>query len=66
MNVTVNGEIQTVEEQTTIGEYLRSKDLDPRRLVVERNRAIVKRDAFDTTRLDDNDRIEILQFVGGG
>ena len=66
MNVRVNGELRTVEERITVGEYLRSKGFDPARLVVEVNRNIVKRETFDTTGLDEGDRIEILHFVGGG
>lgn len=62
----VNGEPQTVDEPITVGEYLRSKGLDPVRLVVEINRNIVKRETFDTTGLGEGDRIEILHFVGGG
>jgi thiamine biosynthesis protein ThiS len=66
VNVRVNGEPQTVDEPITVGEYLRSKGLDPVRLVVEINRNIVKRETFDTTGLGEGDRIEILHFVGGG
>ena len=38
----------------------------PRRVAVERNLAIVRRAAYDTTDLADGDQIGIVNFVGGG
>ncbi|MEQ9364911.1 MAG: sulfur carrier protein ThiS [Leptospirales bacterium] len=41
-------------------------DLDPRAVAVERNGAIVPRAEWDGQRLMEEDRIEIIRFVGGG
>ena len=35
-------------------------------VAVERNREIVPKSAYATLRLAEDDRIEIVQFVGGG
>jgi thiamine biosynthesis protein ThiS len=35
-------------------------------VAVERNREIVPKSAYGETRLAEGDRIEIVQFVGGG
>jgi thiamine biosynthesis protein ThiS len=40
--------------------------LDPRRVAVERNLAIVPRSAFDEVLVEEDDRLEIVHFVGGG
>ena len=40
--------------------------LDPRKVAVERNLEIVPRSLHATTSLMDGDRLEIVQFVGGG
>jgi thiamine biosynthesis protein ThiS len=40
--------------------------LDRRRIAVAVNREVVPRSAFDTHRLAEGDRIEILEAVGGG
>ena len=37
-----------------------------RRVAVERNVAVVKRAAYETTVISDGDEIEIVNFVGGG
>ena len=40
--------------------------LDPRTVVVERNREIVRRTRLGHTALADGDAIELVHFVGGG
>ena len=65
MEILINGESHTVGE-VTVGELLSSLGLDPARLAVERNREIVPKREYDSTRLADGDRLEIVQFVGGG
>ena len=66
MNIQVNGEHKQVADHISIGDLLRSNTLDPAKVVVEVNMQIVKRDAFDSCLLHDNDMVEILRFVGGG
>ena len=63
----VNGERRSVAAGTSLAELLRSLDLDPRLVVVEHNRAILRdRDRFGTIELADGDSLEIVHFVGGG
>jgi sulfur carrier protein len=40
--------------------------IDPRRVAVEHNLVVLKRDAFARTLVQDGDAIEIVNFVGGG
>ena len=65
MQVQINGDSHTLEPMT-IMELLRSLDLDPARLAVERNRDIVPKREYDSTVLAEGDKLEIVQFVGGG
>ncbi len=65
MEVQINGEPRTLEPMT-VGELLRSLDLDPARLAVERNRDIVPKGEYETTLLAPGDKLEIVRFVGGG
>jgi thiamine biosynthesis protein ThiS len=52
---------------TSLGELLRALDVDPRMVVVEHNRTILRdRGAFDAVALADGDALEIVHFVGGG
>ena len=44
----------------------RARAIDPRRVAVEHNLAILKRSLFSDTLVHDGDRVEIVNFVGGG
>jgi thiamine biosynthesis protein ThiS len=35
-------------------------------VAIEHNEVVLKRHAFDTTRLQEGDQVEIVNFVGGG
>ncbi len=65
MKITVNGEIETIEP-CTIDDYLAHKDLNRSALVVEHNQQIVKQHLWGEIRLEENDTLELLSFVGGG
>jgi thiamine biosynthesis protein ThiS len=45
---------------------LASLEIDARRVAVEHNLVVLKRAAFDATRLSEGDNVEIVNFVGGG
>jgi thiamine biosynthesis protein ThiS len=65
--VTLNGEPRTLAPGTTLADLLRAHDLDPRLVVVEHNRAILRdRSAFPSLVLAEGDSLELVHFVGGG
>jgi len=49
-----------------VAELLARLEIDPRRVAIEHNLCILKRLAFPQTFLVEGDRIEIVNFVGGG
>ncbi len=65
MEIQINGEMRTID-QMTVMELVRFLGLDPARLAVERNREIVPKREYEITNLTDGDKLEIVQFVGGG
>ncbi len=67
LTIQVNGETRVVPPGCTVQTLLDSLALDPRLVVVERNRTILRdRDAFATTALAAGDVLELVHFVGGG
>jgi thiamine biosynthesis protein ThiS len=50
----------------TVQELLERLGLDPRGIVVELNRRIVRRPEIGQTALQDGDVLELVHFVGGG
>lgn len=66
LEIMVNGETRRIEGPATVADLLRQLSLDPRSVVVELNRQIVRRPQLQDTRLADGDAVELVHFVGGG
>lgn len=66
MNITVNGEIRTLDATTDIVGLLQGMGIDPKKVAVERNLEIVPKSEFASTTVEDGDALEIVHFIGGG
>ena len=66
LEILVNGEPRRLPGPATASDLLRHLGLDPRTVVVELNRRIVRRPRLDETSLTDGDAVELVHFVGGG
>jgi thiamine biosynthesis protein ThiS len=66
IEVIVNGERRSMPEGQTVEELLLALELEPSRVAVELDRAILKRPLWPHTALRDGCRLEIVHFVGGG
>ena len=66
LEILVNGEPRRLPAPATASDLLRHLGLDPRTVVVELNRRIVRRPYLDDTSLTDGDAVELVHFVGGG
>jgi thiamine biosynthesis protein ThiS len=66
MDVVINGERKQITPGVTLLELLQQLELDPRAVVVEHNRKIVRRPALGDVTLSAGDAIELVHFVGGG
>jgi sulfur carrier protein len=66
LNLLVNGEPSVAPDGVTVAAFLEGLGLPQKGVAVERNREIVPKSAYAATRLTEGDRIEIVQFVGGG
>ena len=66
MIITVNGQDHLVPSPATLVDLLQQLDLDPRAVVVELNREIVRRARLTETGLANGDSVELVHFVGGG
>ena len=66
MQVQVNGESREVPSAVPLEGLLDMLQLKKDRVAVELNRKIVRREFWAQTVLQENDRLEIVHFVGGG
>jgi len=65
MRISVNGQERETAARD-IAALVAELDLDPRKVAIELNLAIVPRSLHAGTPLSEGDRVEIVQFVGGG
>ena len=66
IDIVINGQPRAVSQGATLLELLAELALDPRAVVVEYNRHIVRRPALGDVRVASGDAIELVHFVGGG
>lgn len=66
MTIRLNGEPREIDGPITIGALLAGLGIDPRRVAVEHNLTVIKRDRYASTLINEGDEIEIVNFVGGG
>ena len=66
MTIKTNGKDRQIQRGSSLLNLLEALDLDPKTVVVELNRNIVRRTAFADTQLNNDDEVELVHFVGGG
>lgn len=66
VDVVINGERKQITGGATLLEVLNELELDPRTVVVEHNRRIVRRAGLGEVTVAAGDAIELVHFVGGG
>ena len=66
ITVALNGEPFTIEGDPGLEALLKKLELRPTRLAVEINQMVVAKADYARTRLAAGDRVEIINFVGGG
>jgi thiazole synthase len=66
VTITLNGEPFAIPAPLTVAALLAQLEIDPRSVAVERNFAVIRRDTYPMTPVEEGDQIEIVNFVGGG
>jgi thiamine biosynthesis protein ThiS len=66
IRIAVNGQPRALSGPATLADLLRELSLDPRQVVVELNREIVRRPRLGQVELQPGDAVELVHFVGGG
>jgi sulfur carrier protein len=66
MKLLLNGEPTNTPESLSVADFLDRLGLPRKGIAVELNREIVPKSEYGAIRLSEGDRLEIVQFVGGG
>lgn len=66
MNIIINGENRNFNDGVTLEDVLKELSLDGKVMAAAVNMDIVKQDNWSNHKLSDGDKLELLDFVGGG
>jgi thiamine biosynthesis protein ThiS len=66
MIIIVNGEKRQIPENLNLVRLLEILELASARVAVELNQNVIRRAEWENVNVRENDRIEIVHFVGGG
>ena len=66
MIIKINGKDEVFDKRLNLAELVSSKKLSPEKIVIEQNLRIVPKEEWRDAVINENDRIEIVSFVGGG
>ncbi|MEG0291316.1 MAG: sulfur carrier protein ThiS [Anaerovoracaceae bacterium] len=64
--VTINGQKYQLADGIKVSEYLETEGIDKGTIAIELNGEILPKSRYEETVLSDGDKIEIVNFVGGG
>jgi thiamine biosynthesis protein ThiS len=66
VTITLNGDRFELDSPISVAALLAQLEIDPRRVAVEHNLNIIKRQTYQDTVIGEGDTLEIVNFVGGG
>ena len=66
MKIIINGESKELSSAMSVEELLKELKILDRVMAVAINMEIIKKDNWATHKIKDGDKIEALEFVGGG
>ncbi len=66
IRVYINGEARELPPRQTVADLLSTLGLPAERVAIELNKSIVRKREWETTLVNAEAQIEIVEFVGGG
>ncbi len=66
VTIILNGEKHEIAHEVTLDRLLDLFSLPRQRVAIELNKAVIRRQDWGRTRVNDADAIEVIHFVGGG
>ena len=64
--IQLNGKKITINSKSSIQDLLKKHNLINKKIAVEHNKTIISRAHFKKKKIKNNDKIEIVHFIGGG
>ncbi len=66
IKIKVNGKFKTVLNNSKLSDLLKNLKIPIKKVAIELNQEIIDKKRSNNIKLKKNDKIEIVQFIGGG
>ena len=66
IKITVNGKISRIKDDLSLLSYVKKLKIPIKKVAVELNEEIIDKNKLSKFKLKNNDKIEIVHFIGGG
>ncbi len=62
----INGQESYLDAGISVSEMLEALDIEAKKVIIEINLEIIEKDKYSETKLHEDDKVEIITFMGGG
>ena len=66
MTIFINGEALELDGVSTLAGLLDALELPKQRVAIELNKTVIRKQDWESTEVANNDKVEVVHFVGGG
>ena len=66
IKIKINGKIKSINQDSTLSEVLKNIKIPLNKVAIELNEEIIDKKKINKIKLNKNDKIEIVHFIGGG
>ena len=66
IKIKINGKLSTINDNLSLSIFLKQLKIPLKKVAIELNQVIIDKNNLDKIKLKNNDKIEIVHFIGGG
>ena len=66
INIIINGKIKSIIQDSNLSMVLKNLKIPLNKVAIELNEEIIDKKKINKIKLNENDKIEIVHFIGGG
>ena len=66
IKIRVNGKLSSINDNLSLSKYVKKLKVPLKKVAIELNQEIVDKSKLSKVKLKENDKIEIVHFIGGG
>ena len=66
IKIKINGKIKSINQGSNLSEVLKNLKIPLNKVAIELNKEIIDKKKINKIKLNKNDKIEIVHFIGGG